>query len=52
MVTATEILHALVRDGGDEHHLKWVTDKVLDDVDELSKKFSEYFDADIAKARD
>lgn len=51
LVAATEILHTLVHDGGDDHHLKWVTDRLLDDADKLSKTYSEYFDGDIAKLK-
>ena len=46
---AIGILYSLVHENGDEHHLKWVTDKLSDDVAELAKTFSKYFDADIAK---
>jgi hypothetical protein len=49
--TATEILYHLVHNNGDEAHLKWVTEKLVDDADKLSKTFSEHFDADIAKLR-
>jgi hypothetical protein len=49
--SATEILYGLVHENGDESHLRWVTDKILNDVAELSRKFSEDFGVDIAKLR-
>jgi hypothetical protein len=40
-----------VHENRDEAHLRWVTDKILNDVDELSHKFSEDFGVEIAKLR-
>lgn len=49
--SAADILHSLVHNDGDEAHLKWMADKLLDDAYELSKRFSKAFDAKIASLR-
>lgn len=49
--SAADILHSLVHNDGDEAHLKWMADKLLDDVYELSTRFSKAFDAKIASLR-
>lgn len=39
--SATEILHSLVHNDGDEEHLRWVAEKLLNDASDLHKEFSE-----------
>jgi hypothetical protein len=38
---ATEILHSLVHNDGDEGHLRWMADKILNDASDLHQHFSE-----------
>jgi hypothetical protein len=50
--SATEILHSLVHSNGDESHLKWMADKLLNDASDLSERFSKEFGAHVAALRE
>ncbi|TGN80509.1 hypothetical protein EOW77_0028230 [Bradyrhizobium yuanmingense] len=47
--SAADILHSLVHNDGDQVHLEWVADKLLDDThklfDEFIKSFGKIIDA-------